>query len=552
MASFIMGNYRWATRHDINAFFTFILDAIVNLFVLSALLQLFNFPQDIINQRIIPGAIIGIVVGNGLYAWLGYRLAKKTGKHEVTAIPLGLDITTTVGFSMAVLIPLFLGLKNELGDAHLAGEITWIVGMAGTLWIGLVKVASSFFGGFIQRSIPIAALIGTMFGIAIVWLGANAFMGIFEMPHVGLIALVVMTYSLISGHQLPFKMPGSVVAIVAGTAVYYIAGMTGILDGFGYGYTTPDLSATGISLPNFTLMGFEEVVGRAMNYLAIIVPLAILVSASCINVSAATNLVGDDYRARDVIRIDATATIVSALFGGVIQTTPYLSHATYKRMEGRIGYSVGVTVALLFAGIFGLVNVLLAFIPSAVIKPILIVVASDIIRLSFSSIPKEHSPAVGFAIMPAILNFAYVKLSVLYQHAETAMQNMGAQITTVLPQQWLSEYVLLGVMARGYILTSLLWAATVVFIIDKKLVKAALMLGICSLFSYFGVMHSVLPSSSVYLPWQLDASSLSEQSLLIPVGFATGYLIAMFVVITLHVFRGSDESIQPQLETKEQ
>jgi adenine/guanine/hypoxanthine permease len=541
MPFFRFGSYRWATASDVNAFFAFLLDAVVNLFVLSALLQIFDFPVDIINQRIIPGAIVGIVVGNGLYVWLGFRNAVRSGHHQITAIPLGLDLTTTVGFTLSVLVPIFLGLRAELGDARLAGEITWYVGMAATMWMGVVKLICSGIARFIQRSIPVAALVGSMFGIAIVWLGANAIMGIFEMPHIGLIALVVMIYSLIGGRDLPFKLPGAVVAIILSTIAYYVMGWSGALEGLGYGFAMPDLSGTGLSLPVPTLAGFEEFGGRALNYLAIIVPLGVLIAASSINITAAAKLVGDDYDPGQVIRIDAAATIVSALFGGVIQTTPYFGHTTYKRMNARVGYSAAAAALLLIVGVLGVMNALIALVPAAAIKPILIVVASDIVRLCFGSIPKDHGPAVAFATMPAILNFTYVKVSALYETISGALNGTQYNLASIVPAQWMAEYVLLGALARGYILTGLLWASIVVFLVDRQLLKASFMLVLSSLFAFFGVIHSVLGSSSLYLPWKLSVASeggLTPGALAIPFGFASGYLIAALVALVLYWGQG--------------
>lgn len=66
----------------------------------------------------------------------------------------------------------------------------------------------------------------------------------------------------------------------------------------------------------------------------------------------------------------------------------------------------------------------------------------------------------------------------------------------------------LRVLSNGYILTRLLWGALVVWIIESRFKAAACIGFICSALSFFGVIHSVLPNSSMYLPWQLVDTAL--------------------------------------------
>src|SRR3989442_8271723 len=48
---------------------------------------------------------------------------------------------------------------------------------------------------------------------------------------------------------------------------------------------------------------------------------------------------GDEYRATDIHRTKAGATVLGALCGGVVQNTPYLGHPAYKAMGARAGYT---------------------------------------------------------------------------------------------------------------------------------------------------------------------------------------------------------------------
>ncbi len=536
---------------DINAGFAFFLDCVVNLFVLSALLSAFGFPMDIIQSRIIPGALVGIIAGNLLNIRMARRIAAETGNPNLTAMPLGLDMPTTVGIAITVLGPLFLVLKQELGDAGEAATIVWYVGMAATIWMGVIKFGLSFVGAAVQRLLPVSALLGAMVGIAIVWLGASAVLGVFSVPEVGLISLAVMIYALIAGFRLPWALPGAVAAILLSTAVYYLLGSLGLLQEFSW----PQPTGVALYVPLPTLGGIEELFGRSLFYMAIIAPFALLIAASTVNLTAGANLLGDDLKPGELIRVDSAATIIGALFGSVVQTTPYFGHATYKRLGARTAYSLGVVIVLAVGGLFGIISFLIDVLPDAAIKPILIVVACDIVRLAFRGVKSDEAPAVAVAAMPAILNFAFVKTSELMGHVESgldrirsslasmteAAQIVAAQAQVFLPAEWLHGYALLGVMSRGYILTGLLWAAAVGYVIEHRAFHAAGAFAVAAVLSLFGVIHSIMPNSAIYLPWQLDFDDPFLSVL--PYRLAIGYGLAALIIL-LFAFSSSEETTE--------
>lgn len=524
---------------DINAGFAFLLDCIVNLFVLSALLMAFGIPGEIITSRIVPGALVGIIVGNLMSIRLARRVALRTGNSNVTAMPLGLDLPTTIGFAVAIVGPLFLALQDRGLSVDEAAKLAWYVGMAGTIWVGLIKFALSFVSGLIQRILPMAALLGSMVGIAIVWLGANAILGVFTLPEVGLISLGVMVYALIGGHKLPGRLPGAVVAIILGTLAYYGLGSAGLIDNFAW----PQPAGLAIAVPMPSLGGIEELFGDTIFYMAVILPFALLVTASTVNLTAGAKLVGDDLKPGELIRVDAVGTIVGALFGGIVQTTPYFGHATYKRMGARTAYSLGVVLVLAIGGVLGIIQFLIEVLPDAAIKPVLIVVACDIVRLAFKGVDAEESPGVAFAAMPAIIAFAHFKVGELYQALESGLAGardalaaggdaatiamLNAQ--TLLPAVWQHEYALMGTLARGYILTGILWAAAVSYVIRKQFTEGAIAFFIAAGLSLFGVIHSVLDNSAIYFPWMLDLQDPFLGSL--PYRFTTGYILAGLIIL---------------------
>ncbi|HOM18994.1 MAG TPA: permease, partial [Thermoguttaceae bacterium] len=90
-----MPRYAWARWGDLNAFFGLMLD---NLTVMIMLVVLISSPhpeadgkfsRDFVLTQMIPGTVLGVVVGDMIYTWMAFRLARRTGRTDVTAMPLG-------------------------------------------------------------------------------------------------------------------------------------------------------------------------------------------------------------------------------------------------------------------------------------------------------------------------------------------------------------------------------------------------------------------------------------------------------------------------------
>jgi AGZA family xanthine/uracil permease-like MFS transporter len=76
------------------------------------------------------------------------------------------------------------------------------------------------------------------------------------------------------------------------------------------------------------------------------------------------------------------------------------------------------------------------------------------------------------------------------------------QLTPMVAEQLFTSRIL----ANGFIITSLLWGATLAAIIDRHLRAAAGYCLIAALLSLFGVIHSPLVEAPIALPWHLQES----------------------------------------------
>src|SRR5271167_5058594 len=78
---------------DWNAFFGFGTNILVNMLVLTGLLRfVLKMPDNIVFGRILPAMGLMMCLSTMYYAYLAYRLALKTGRSDVCALPSGISV----------------------------------------------------------------------------------------------------------------------------------------------------------------------------------------------------------------------------------------------------------------------------------------------------------------------------------------------------------------------------------------------------------------------------------------------------------------------------
>ncbi len=501
--------YRWAQWGDLNAFFGLMLDNVTNLVILTGILVgVFGYPSEKVFSLMIPGTALGVLFGDAVYTWLAFRLAKRSGRKDVTAMPLGLDTPSTVGIATVVLGPVYLETKDAV--------LTWQVGMATLMIIGIFKVVLSFFGDWVRRRIPQAGLLGSLAGIGITLLAFFPVMKIFSAPVAGIASLGIILYALIAGRRLPFGIPGAFLAVAVGCFLYYLIGGLGF---WGVSVAAPAL-AFHPAFP-FPTIGFIYGLGKAVSYLPIAFPFALITIIGGINNTESARVAGDEYRARDILLTEALATVVAALFGGIAQSTPYIGHPAYKAMGGRAAYTLATGLFIGIGGALGVMSFVVEAIPEAVITPILLFVGIEIVSQAFIESPRRHAPAVAFSIIPAV---GYLVLT----YADSLIEKLDP--ATLLPQDLTDELGILRAIGHGFLLTAILWGGLLADLIDGKLRRASLYFLLCAIFTMFGLIHSVTPSGEIYPPWQLGSSFVWQITL--------GYAIVTVILWILGSDRG--------------
>jgi AGZA family xanthine/uracil permease-like MFS transporter len=494
--------YRWFSIGDVNAFFGLMLDNVVNLAVLSGILiGGFAFPADLVFTRMFPGTALGILLGNLAYTAMAVRLARRTGRDDVTAMPLGTDTPSTIGVALAVLGPAFVSAKTRMPERD-AAILAWQVGMATMVLMGVFKVAMAFVGERIGRWIPAAGLLGSIAGVGVALLGTLQLGEIYAEPVVGMVALGLILYALVARIRLPFQAPAVLVAVTVGAILYYGLGAWGLTV---HPVAVPEASALfALPIPN---LGFVTGLPIALReYVSLALPFAVLTIVGGINVTESARQAGDDYRTRDILLVEALSTLVAGVCGGMSQTTPYIGHPAYKAMGGRAGYTLLTGLFVGLGGIFGYMAFMAAFLPRPALAPVLFFIGLEITSQAYGATPRRHMAAVTVALLPSIAVVVQILLSQTYNGAlmGAAIDPAGTMAATGLTNPAFVQTVGVMIMlASGFIITAMLWGAAVAFLTDRRLVAAAVTLLACAGLSLFGFIHSALPSGGIYLPWSV-------------------------------------------------
>ncbi|MDU2289153.1 MAG: xanthine/uracil/vitamin C permease [Clostridium celatum] len=264
---------------DIGGLTYTITNNIVNyLIVIATLSGVLAWPDEIVYGRVIPGMSIGLLLSGLYYAYMAYKLGKKEGRADVTALPSGISTPAMFVILYGVIMPL----HYALGDP----ELTWSAAVAACFIGGLVEFIGGFIGPWMKKRIPRAALLGTVAGIGFIWMATQDVFDVFSDPVIGLPILLVAMVGVFGGYLFKGKFPPLVFAILGGIIYALLLGRTQIdFSGIGFYFPNPANSIQGL------INGFAVV----LPYLTIIIPIEIYNFIETMDNVEAANAAGDNY-----------------------------------------------------------------------------------------------------------------------------------------------------------------------------------------------------------------------------------------------------------------
>ena len=212
---------------DWNAFFGFGTNILVNLLVLTGLLRfVLKMPDDLVFGRILPATGLMLCLSTVYYAFLAHRLAQRTGRDDVCALPSGISVPHMFVVVFVVMRPIL----EKTGDPIKAWEagLTWVFVQSFVLMLG------GFVGPVIRRITPRAALLGSLAGISITFISMSPSLQMFLTPVIGIPCFAIILLGWLGGFRYYGGVPAGLVAIAAGTLIAWGSNVLGL----GYGGLT--------------------------------------------------------------------------------------------------------------------------------------------------------------------------------------------------------------------------------------------------------------------------------------------------------------------------
>lgn len=527
-----MARYRWAQWGDVNAFFGLMLDNVAVLVLMASYLVGIGFPPELVLGKMVPGTALGVLFGDLVYTWMAFRLARRTGRDDVTAMPLGLDTPSTFGMVLFVLGPAFTTAKEAHLSSEEAARVAWLVGVNMLLLSGVFKIGCAFVSGLVRRFVPRAGLLGSLAAVALVLIAFFPLLDIVAVPLVGFVSLGLVLVTLVARTQMPWRLPGALVVVVAGTLLYHLLAPFALVPPVEWEGTL----SLRMALPIPTLAWVEHF-RLSLAYLPVVLPFALMTVVGGIDCTESAAAAGDEYHTGRIVFVEGLATLVGGLCGGVVQSTPYIGHPAYKAMGGRAAYTLATALFVAAAAMFGFFGLLFILVPKAVLFPILIFVGLEITAQSYSACPRRHYPALAIACLPAVAYLCTLFTDRLLNATRTALADLN-------DMHLMRELITLRILAGGgrFIITSLLWASALAEMIDQRFRRAAAYLLVAAVCSLFGVIHSPLSPGVLALPSEVVARLPEAARWQTPYHMAWAYVLMAVVLTGLSYLRQAGPS----------
>ena len=470
----------WFTSGDVDGFFGLFFSGFPDLLLIVGLAPVCGFTTEFVASRVLPGVALSVFAGNLFYAWQARRLARRTGREDVTAIPFGVNTPTIFAYVFLIMGPVY-------ARTHDAG-LAWHAGIFASLLSGVVQTAGAFGTDWLRRHTPRAALLCPLAGLALAYLCLGFVFGVFQQPAVALAPMIVLFTLYAARVKLPGRVPPALLAIGIG------AGLVALLRHFHLYQEPAGVAITpGLYLPHavnvFGLFSQRE----WWSYLTIILPLGALDTLASLQILESVKAAGDDFETRPSLLMNGVGTLVAACLGSPFPTTLYVGHAAHKANGARAGYSALNGLVTLLLCLTGVLPLVLRVVPLEVAGPVIVWFGLVTVGQAFVEVPANQAVAVAMGLIPMLAQWATSLL-------DTVLAKAGSSLAAVLPRMG-PDLALGGLIAlgQGGLLTSMLWAAALALAVQRKFMQAAAWMGTAAVLAAFGVIHgyALTPSGVV-------------------------------------------------------
>jgi AGZA family xanthine/uracil permease-like MFS transporter len=463
----------WWVAGDLDGFFALFIDNLVLLMLIAGLCPtVCGLPLSLVFGRILPGAAFSILVGNLFYGWQARRLALRTGRSDVTALPYGINTISVIVFCFYIMGPVYARTHNT--------DLTWKMGIFACFLTGVIEVIGAFCADWLRRVTPRAALLCPLAGLALTFLAGTFSFQIFSQPLVGMIPMLLTLIAYAARLKLPGRVPAAFVALLFGL------GAAGFCHLMHWALPAPDSLPGRIGWTPPVPVNLAGIIFSAegWTYFSYIFPLGLLGVLSAVQILESAEAAGDRYETRSSLLMNGVGTICAAAFGSAFTTALYIGHPAWKALGARSAYSTMNGVVIMLLCLFGGMTLVVRYIPLAAALGIIVWIGVIMTVQAFQAIPKHHAPAVALGFVPMLAGWVLTFI-------QGTLGAAGVSLDGAAPQLEQSLH-LNGIVAlsQGSLISSMTLSALLVFALERRFLMAAAWALGSALLSFVGLIHA--------------------------------------------------------------
>src|SRR5262245_18106815 len=194
------------TPGDWNAFFGFGTNILVNMLVLTGLLRfVLKMPDSLVFGRILPALGLMMCLSTMYYAYLAYRLARRTGRSDVCALPSGVSVPHMFVVTFVNMLPITLRTGDPIKG--------WQAGLVWVFFQSFSLMVGGFIAPYYRRITPRAALLGTLAVVSVTLISMRPAPEMFMTPIIGIPCFAIILVAWFGGFRYPKGIPAGLVAL---------------------------------------------------------------------------------------------------------------------------------------------------------------------------------------------------------------------------------------------------------------------------------------------------------------------------------------------------
>jgi AGZA family xanthine/uracil permease-like MFS transporter len=272
---------------------------------------------------------------------------------------------------------------------------------------------------------------------------------------------------------------------------------------------------------------------HAWQFMAVIVPMALFNIIGSLQNLESAEAAGDRFETRPSLLANGIGTLAAAFFGSPFPTTIYIGHPGWKAMGARAAYSTVNGLVITILCLAGGMPWVLKVVPLEATLGILLWIGIVMTSQAFSEVPRRHTLAVAVGLLPALAAWALLLI-------ESSLRVAGMSLLDAVGPLTSKENLhIRGVIAlsQGFLVGSMVLAAIVVHVIDRRFLVAAGWTLAAALLSLVGLMHGYeitdLGVEKRFFDLQIGPGATNPAAL-----FAIAYAMGAALLLGFHLIGG--------------